>query len=481
MEVQSLCVHDHPCSIYENNEELKQQTVPYLQAGLLAGEQCIYFLFDNTKEFVVDAMQDDEFDVQKYLQNGAFKIVHTSQVHLLGGFFSTEKMMDYWNLAVIEAQEEGFESMRAVVEMTWALSGKPGCEALAAYEAHLNKFIETKNISVLCAYNRRKFSPELLKAIIHAHPLVISGNRVLRNPNVIPAERFVQGDAELDVQATLDNLELIEQLNTLNKSLEIQQEYSKVIYDELLNLSKTVSHELQEPLSAVVSYLRLLSVRYKSKLGEDADEFIDRSVTGALTASRMIDDLWVYARIDAPQYSGDYREIDSMKLLAVVLEELNETIERTRSKVTCSNLPRLSTFPKHLKFIFSELITNATKYGGLRPAIEISSERVEDGWQFAIKDSGIGIDPIYSTEIFHMFRRLGKRPSETGSGMGLAIVKRMVEHDGGKIWFESTPGHGTTFFFTLLDEGAIKLAGDETIQVKDPRRHFLQLHKRLAG
>jgi light-regulated signal transduction histidine kinase (bacteriophytochrome) len=102
-----------------------------------------------------------------------------------------------------------------------------------------------------------------------------------------------------------------------------------------------------------------------------------------------------------------------------------------------------------LKYIFRELIENATKHHGTKPRIHISAESIGDGWKFAVKDQGPGIDPAYSVNIFKIFNRLGKRPDETGSGMGLAIVKRMVENRAGQIWFESEPAAGTTFYFTV--------------------------------
>jgi signal transduction histidine kinase len=443
----SLLIHDHPCSVYENADELKAQFVPYLQSGLLLGERCVYFVDENTPEFVILAMQENGFHLKSYIDNGAFKIIWTSDAHLHEGYFSEDKMMRYWNQSLEEAQSAGFGAMRAAVEMTWALSEKPGCEILAPYEARLNAFTDSSNVSVLCAYHRRKFSAEKIKAVIHAHPILISGDRVLDNPTVISPDRFIEGDAHLDVQATIDNLEMIAELSRANALLQAQERRSRELYQELQDLARTVSHEMQEPLGLIVTYVGLLAARYSGRLGKDADEFISRSTSAANTVSRMIDDLWTYARIDGTQ--SQESDVDSLQVLEEILEENKSLFKQRHTEITYGNLPILPMKRIVLKYIFRELIENATKHDGAKPHIHISAESIGDGWKFAVKDDGPGIDAAHSVNIFKIFNRLGKRPDETGSGMGLAIVKRMVENQAGQIWFESQPAGGTTFYFTV--------------------------------
>ena len=447
--VATLKVHDHPCSVYATPEELKGQFVPFFQSGLLLGEQCIYFVDENSPDFVVAAMQENGFALKHYIETGAFKVISTADAHLSHGHFAEDKMMTYWKSALVQAQQQGYPAVRACVEMTWALSGKPGCYMLAPYEARLNKFTEANNISVICAYHRGKFSPEKIKAIIHAHPQVITEQKVLNNPSVVPPERFIEGDPNLDVQTMLDNLELIARLDKAQDKLREQEHRTQQLYEELQHLARAISHELQEPISVVISYLRLLSVRYTGRLGEDADEFIARSVGGARAISRMIDDLWAFARADAKESA--IGELDTMQVLGDVLTDLKERLEERRAYVSHDNLPKVNMTREHLKFIFRELIDNATKYDGLTPKVHISAQRVEDGWQFAVKDNGRGISRVFSRDIFKVFNRLGKHPDENGSGMGLPIAKKMVEHHRGQIWVESEEGHGSTFYFTVPD------------------------------
>ncbi len=443
--VTGLSTHDHPCSIYESQDELRAQYVPFLQKGLLLGERCIFFVDEGSPEDVLHSMHDNGFDLKPYIATNAFKIISTTDTHLYDGFFGEEKMMSYWLQSLDEAHRAGYPAMRAAVEMTWALSGKPGCEILAPYEARLNKFTDDNKVSVLCAYHRGKFSAQKLKAVIQAHPLVINGNRLLENPLAIPGDKFLEGDAQLELQAMLDGLELISRLSVLNAKLQRQEERYQELYLELHSLARTVSHELQEPINVVVSYLRLLSVRYTDRLGDDADEFIARSVAGAKTVGRMIDDLWIYSRIE----SRPEEEVDCLQVLGDVLDELKDELEIRRAEITCSKLPHLVVCREHVKYIFRQLVENATKHSGVRPRIFVSAIETNTGWQFAVSDNGPGIDPLHESDVFQIFNRLGKRPDESGSGMGLAIAKRMIEHHNGRIWFQSKPAAGTTFYFTL--------------------------------
>lgn len=216
---EKLGMHDHPCLLYENNGQLADAFVPYLRAGLALGEQCVYFIDENPEEFVVNSMQTDGFDLKPFLNSGAFKIISAKDAHLKDNHFAEKKMMSYWENTVAEAVHFGFTGVRAAVEMTWALPGHPGCEILASYESKLNNFTAKSKLTVVCQYHRRKFKPELLKNIIHAHPIVISDSEVLQNVNFIRPDRFLEGDADLDIKVMLDNLALSHHLSESNKAL----------------------------------------------------------------------------------------------------------------------------------------------------------------------------------------------------------------------------------------------------------------------
>ena len=218
---------------------------------------------------------------------------------------------------------------------------------------------------------------------------------------------------------------------------------------DLEQFAYVASHDLQEPLRAVAGPLQLLQRRYEGQLDARADEFIGHAVDGATRMQTLIDDLLSYSRVGRledpkrPARVGDALEI-ALKNLAVAIQE-------AQVQVTHDELPVVQAIPTQLALLFQNLIGNAIKFRSKdRPArIHIGAKAAGDEWQIRVEDNGIAIDKQYFERIFVIFQRLHTRREYPGTGLGLALCKRIVEHHGGKIWLESTPGEGTTFFFTL--------------------------------
>ena len=199
----------------------------------------------------------------------------------------------------------------------------------------------------------------------------------------------------------------------------------------------------------VASYTQLLSRRYKGKLDSDADEFIAFAVDGANRMQRLIQDLLMYSRVD--KKGQKLLEISSDGALQKALFNLRGAIEQSGALVTQDPLPEVTADEIQLVQLFQNLIGNAIKYQGAGiPHIHVSATRNgAPKWIFSVKDNGLGIDPQFFERIFGMFQRLHKRDEFEGTGMGLAICKKIVERHGGNISVESKPGLGSTFSFTL--------------------------------
>jgi chemotaxis family two-component system sensor kinase Cph1 len=605
-----LAAHDHPCLIYEDVEEQADAYVPYLYGGMVQGELCVYVVDETEPKFIERAFQARGIDIRPYINSGSFRIMSKHDAYLTEGHFDIEKMMQFWKKNVEQALASGFTAVRAAAEMTWALGNEPGVEHLVPYESELNEVFPQLKVSALCQYHRKRFPAQVIKDMIHVHPLVVTGSEVLKNPGFMQHHEFIESHDDMEVQKLLDGITLANRLQQRNEELqkalderqktraenqelkiaqqELQQalqaesemrrrveevkteleefvnnateglhwvgadgiikwanpaelnllgyeaneyigrdirefhadkqaieeifkrlrnkevlhnfqarlrakdgsiktvlissnalwrgdefvhtqcftrditeielaqrqmaqtEEVRVLNEELHSLARIVSHELQEPIAKIRSYLSLLAVRYKGQLGPDADEFIDTCLQSAKIVHRMIDDLWLFARMTKIDHS-DITAVSVGSVVAGVLHEYKDEIEKKNAVVQVSNMPRVQYAEKQLAYLFEALLNNALSFrrSDINPIIKIDAKSKGNEWVFSVSDNGVGIDPMHYRDIFRAFYSVNSRPGAKGTGMGLAICQKIVQVSGGTIWVESRLGEGTTFFFTV--------------------------------
>jgi PAS domain S-box-containing protein len=216
---------------------------------------------------------------------------------------------------------------------------------------------------------------------------------------------------------------------------------------ELEMFAYAASHDLQEPLRMIASYVQLLSRRYKGKLDADADDFIRFASDGAVRLQRMINDLLTFSRLHTK--ASVRASVDSSRALNNALENLQLAIKEAGAKVVSGALPVLTADESQLVQVFQNLLNNAIKFRSDRPCVvRISAEERAGAWLFSVADNGIGIEERHLKDVFVLFRRFDGGQGQPGTGIGLAVVKKIVERHGGRIWVESKPGEGSVFRFT---------------------------------
>ncbi len=219
--------------------------------------------------------------------------------------------------------------------------------------------------------------------------------------------------------------------------------------DDLQQFAYSASHDLQEPLRMVAIYSELLRRKFGGQLGPTGEEYISHTIQGAKRMESLLRDLRAYTQVSMVG-KDPTDEIDAEEVLKKTLLNLEVAINDSGASITSGPLPAVRIYKFQLEQVFQNLIGNAIRYhGSERPQIHVAAERRGNKWLFSVRDNGIGIEPQFQEQIFGIFKRLHSADQYSGTGMGLAICQRAVERTGGKIWVESEPGVGSTFFFTI--------------------------------
>ncbi|AEH37216.1 sensor histidine kinase [Halopiger xanaduensis] len=261
-----------------------------------------------------------------------------------------------------------------------------------------------------------------------------------------------------------------EELKRTERRLEEAVAQLEASNEQLEQFAYAASHDLQEPLRMVTSYLQLIEDRYGDELDEDCTEFIAYAVDGADRMDAMIDGLLEYSRVDTQ--GGSFEPVDLDAVLEDVCTDLQFMIEESDGTITRESLPTVEGDERQLRQVFQNLLSNAIEYSGDEPPrVHVSAERSAEraaeaegesggesrgtgaAWTISVRDEGIGIDPDDADRVFGVFQRLHSMNEHAGSGIGLALCERIVERHGGEIWVDTEPGEGSTFRFTLPSRG----------------------------
>jgi light-regulated signal transduction histidine kinase (bacteriophytochrome) len=239
-------------------------------------------------------------------------------------------------------------------------------------------------------------------------------------------------------------------LEELNANLQKHARDLAISNDELEQFAYVASHDLQEPLRMVTSFMTQLEKKYGDVVDEKGKQYIYYAVDGAKRMRRIILDLLDFSRVG--KTDDDLEEVNFNNLVNEVLALYRRKIEEVHASISFENLPVIQTYKTPVRQVFQNLIDNSLKYQrpDVPPVITISCKENKTNFKFSVEDNGIGIAPEYFDKIFIIFQRLHGKDQYSGTGMGLAITKKIIENLGGKIWLESEEGKGSTFYFTLL-------------------------------
>ncbi len=276
---------------------------------------------------------------------------------------------------------------------------------------------------------------------------ISGGDLTLRIPNTSTDEIGQLTHSFNKMTADLERNQ--QQLIQSNAYIKQQAEELKERYNsDLEQFARITTHDLMEPLRTITSYVQLIERKYKEMFDEKATSFMNHILQGVGRMHNIVNGLFEYAHIRTDE--SDFEQVDCLKVFDIVVDRLEKEITDSQANIECRDLPTIKAVESNMAQVFQNLLANSMKFKSERP-LEIYIKAVEENshWLFSFRDNGIGINPEYAGKIFEIFKRLHTREEYAGSGMGLAICKNIIERHGGRIWVESEPGRGATFFFTI--------------------------------
>lgn len=325
---------------------------------------------------------------------------------------------------------------RWLIEIAGPIMRRPGNASNFALEARGKRIVDALRAQILPA--------QTIAARAATERRLAAGRSVAFSIAVIVLFVVVAGLIALrsERRFALDQQRLRAEIERRNAALERSNH-------ALQEFAYVASHDLQEPLRSVASFTQLLRKRYGPQLDVTANEYIDFAVDGAVRMQRLIDDILAYSRVTT--HGKPLQPVDLNESAARAIANLRFTIEQSGAAVRTAPLPRVLGDPVQLAQLLQNLIGNALKYGGTPAEVSVTAAREGEVWRVCVADNGIGIAPEYHERVFRIFQRLHTRAEYSGTGIGLAICKGIVERHGGRIWVESQAGRGATFCFTLRD------------------------------
>jgi signal transduction histidine kinase len=451
---------DHLCLIYRSAAEQTAVLVPFLKAGLAAGERCLFAGHGASGRRLEHALQETGLDVRAECERGALVFLNRRETWLPGGHFDPGTMMDILRQAEQDALDDGFAGLRVTWNMSWVLEGTPGAHRLVEYEAHLNRFLAGSRTCALCRYSRQSSAPDLVQDTLLTHPIAILGEELCPNAYYEPPD-MVLGDRPVDerVEWMLAQLQRarFSESKLEEVTLRLSQKRTALdradrAKDELLAM---LAHELRNPLGTISNALQVL--RMKGETDDAARRAIDAAERQVLHQAMLIDDLLEASRVTRGQVELQCEELDLADLARETAEGYRAALAEERITLTFESdpePPKVRGDRLRLSQALSNLLDNAAKFTPRGGRIAVRVSRATDGRraEVSVRDSGAGISAEELPYVFEVFTQ-GDHSldrAQGGLGMGLAVTKGLIDLHGGEVQAHSAgSGNGSEFCFLL--------------------------------
>jgi signal transduction histidine kinase len=432
--LEEIGTRSHLCLIYETPEEQFSAIAPFVRFGLERGERNVYIADENPASKVLESLRLRGIDVDAAIGAGALATATKRETYLRRGRFDPDGMIRFLGEAIDSAKAAGFSALRITGEMTWALGGEPGVERLMEYEAKLNRFFSENDGLAICQYNRKRFPPELMKDVIHTHPLVVFGGLVCKNSNYIPPDEFLTpAAASIEVDRLLESMfergcadqELREREADLRDSeRQLQSLAGKLLSvheEELRHLAREIHGDVSQRVATLAMKIEQLAASLEAAqepLREGLVE-IEQQVAG------LSESIHAISRRVHPSILGDLGLAEALGLECEKFSHAESVTARYETRDVPEEVPEEVALC--LYRIAQECLRNTARHAQTNE-VHVSLTGVDDGVRLMVRDAGIGFDTAANRE---------------GSGLGLLGMAERARLIQAKLSIESEPGRGT--------------------------------------
>jgi signal transduction histidine kinase len=445
---------DHCCLVFSSTDDQVAVSIPFLALGLERDERSVYVGDRTTIDRLRSGLAEAGVEVEREIGRGRL-VLDDARDYLDDGHFSTDKMLGFLQHTYEDTIGSGYTALRAAGDVSWQVGPDRDFKDVVYYEALLDVFFLGKRMVGMCQYAKSRCPPEVLNGILGTHKIAAIDDEVCSNFHYTPPEILLEKDEHVRHARRVDwmtsqlrrarqaEAEILRLNADLERRVKERTAELEAANRELESFSYSVSHDLRAPLRAVDGFSAALQEDYGDTLPEGAHTHLTRIRQGAQNMGRLIDDLLRLARIGRKGIAR--KGVDMAALVRSVAEETGASIAPS------DTIPAVVGDEPLLRQVMVNLLSNAVKFtrGVSAPRIEVSARMQGDMVECCVSDNGAGFDMEYADKLFAPFQRLHRQEEFEGTGIGLAIVRRIVELHGGRIRAEARLGEGAKFLFTL--------------------------------
>lgn len=432
--LEAIGTRSHLCLVYETPEEQFSAIAPFVRFGLERGERNLYIADENAANRVLESLRLRGIDVDAAIGAGALATATKREAYLRQGRFDPDGMIRFLGEAIDSAKDAGFSALRVTGEMTWALGGEPGVERLMEYEAKLNHFLPENDGVAICEYNRKRFPPELVKEVIHTHPLVIFRGLVCKNSHYIPPDEFLTpGAVSVEVDRLLETMserECAEQeLREREADLRDSQRELQYLASKLLSVHEEEHHRLAREIHGDVSQrVAALAMKAEQLVGhlKPAQEPLREGLVEIKQqVAELSESIHAISRRVHPAILGDLGLVDALGLECEKFSQRESVTVRYHTRGVPEEISK--NVALCLYRIAQECLRNSARHAQTNQ-VHVSLTGADDGVRLVVRDAGIGFDTAADRE---------------GPGLGLLSMAERARLIRAKLSIESEPGRGT--------------------------------------